>query len=171
MADPFIGEIRIFAGNFAPRDFALCNGQTIPISQNSALFAIIGNQYGGDGRTEFAVPNLQDRVPMHAGQGPGLSNRRIGQSGGSNSETLTPAQVPDHGHALRSLGPPTQADPNASVGLGETNLYATPGAVVDLAPGLVEPAGAAGTPQPHENRQPFLVLNFVIALAGLFPSR
>ena len=111
MSEPFVAEIRIFAGNFAPRSWAFCNGQLLPIAQNTALFSLIGTTYGGDGRTTTALPNLQDRVPMHPGNGPGLTSRRLGQNGGTTTETLSVAQIPSHTHNMQ--GRSDSADLNA----------------------------------------------------------
>ena len=132
MSEPFIAEIRIFAGNFAPRGWAFCDGQLLPISQNTALFALIGTTYGGDGRTTTALPNLQGRAPMHPGRGPGLTSRRLGQNGGSETITLTEAQLPNHTHGVEVSGRVgSDNDPSASVRLSRTSggfLYAASGA-------------------------------------------
>jgi microcystin-dependent protein len=173
MSDPFIGEIKIFAGSFAPRGWAFCNGQLLQIAQHTALFSIVGTTYGGDGRTTFGLPNLQGRAPMHAGRGPGLTPRRLGQTGGAATVTLTMQQLPNHTHALRaSLNPAEAPGPNGnalarSVGLA---AYQT-----DTTNNLVEMADASlpsmGGGQAHDNMQPFLTMHFIIALTGIFPSR
>lgn len=166
MSEPFIAEIRIFAGNFAPRGWAFCEGQLLPISQNTALFALIGTTYGGDGRTTTALPNLKDRVPMHPGNGPGLTSRRLGQRAGVNNVTLTEAQIPSHNHVVQTATTPDSASPANAVH-APAPMYGV-GTNVALAANAV---GNAGGNQPHENRQPFLAINFIIALVGLFPSR
>jgi microcystin-dependent protein len=170
MSEPFIAEIRIFAGNFAPRGWAFCNGQLLPIAQNTALFSLLGTTYGGDGRTTMGLPNLQGRAPMHPGQGAGLTPRRLGEAGGSDAVTLVGPQLPRHDHFMRAAPNTAQASPSDSVGLGNAPMYATPlpGNVVPMAD---EAVGAAGGGRPHENRQPFLALSFIIALQGLYPSR
>lgn len=171
MSEPFIAEVRIFAGNFAPRGWAFCNGQTLPIDQNTALFSLIGTIYGGDGRTTTALPDLQGRSPMHPGRGPGLSARRLGETGGTEETTLTAAQIPAHTHELRAgTSPATAFSPSTTTGLARSVGGAGYGASPDvsLAAAAVTSAGGA---QPHNNRQPYLALNFIIALAGLYPSR
>jgi len=176
MSDPFIGEIRIFAGNFAPRGWALCNGQLLPISQNTALFSLLGTTYGGDGRTNFALPNLQSRAPLHPGQGPGLSDRQLGEMGGQENVTLLTTQMPSHTHGVRcssAIGDQTTPGGNvwaAGAGRRGQAFYAN-------APGTNPPAmsaaaiGVAGGDQPHNNLPPYLTLTFIIALQGIFPPR
>ncbi len=174
MSEPFIAEIRIFAGNFAPRGWAFCNGQLLPIAQNTALFSLIGTTYGGDGRTTTALPNLKGRAPMHPGRGPGLTARRLGQRGGTETVTLTEAQMPNHPHTLRAAVNPG----NVRLPSNQVTFARTTGALayqqdatnnlVDLAPQAMPNAGGS---QPHNNVQPFLVMNFIIALVGLYPSR
>jgi microcystin-dependent protein len=168
MSEPFIAEIRIFAGNFAPRGWAFCDGQLLPISQNTALFSLIGTTYGGDGRTTTALPNLQGRAPMHPGNGPGLTARRLGERGGTEAVTLSEAQMPQHTHALegsRELGDNLNPGGNY-LGRG-TAMYLPPQNLAAMAP---ESLAGAGGSQPHNNVQPFLTLTFIIALVGLFPS-
>lgn len=175
MSEPFIAEIRIFAGNFAPRSWAFCDGQLLPVSQNTALFSLIGTTYGGDGRTTTALPNLQGRAPMHPGRGPGLTARRLGQRVGAETVTLTEAQIPSHSHTARAVNTqgaigqgPTNTTALARSRLGD-NLYRSGTSnVVDLASASVATTGGG---QAHTNLQPFLVLNFIIALQGLYPSR
>lgn len=171
MSEPFIGQIIMFAGNFAIRGYAMCNGQILSIAQNTALFAILGTTYGGNGTTTFGLPNLQSRVPVHFGQGPGLSPHSLGEQGGSESVTLTQPQMPQHTHTSTlkaSTGEATDTEP--------TNQYlATGNSYTGTANTLLNPSagvvGIAGGSQPHENLQPYLALNFLIALEGIFPSR
>ncbi|MFT7326080.1 MAG: microcystin-dependent protein [Ilumatobacter sp.] len=172
--DPFIGEIRIFpaGGYYAPRGWAFCDGQLLSISQNWALFSLIGAIYGGDSQTTMALPNLQGRAPMHPGQGPGLTSRGLGESIGVEIVTLTEAQMPAHTHVLRAAGQSARSElPSATVALGEAGetTYAPP-----TAPTVNMAAAAAvtrGGGQAHTNLQPFLVMNFIIALAGIYPQR
>ncbi|MDJ0866070.1 MAG: tail fiber protein [Myxococcota bacterium] len=173
MSEPFIAEIRIFAGNFAPRGWAFCNGQLLPISQNTALFSLIGTTYGGDGRTTTALPNLQGRAPMHPGRGPGLTPRRLGENGGVTSVTLTEAQMPSHDHALRASNELGEDRPAVGRALARSTggpMYQTNTTAnrVPLDTAALPPAGGG---QAHTNRQPYLTLNFIIALVGLYPSR
>lgn len=177
MSEPFIAEIRIFAGNFAPRGWAFCNGEILPISQNTALFSLIGTTYGGDGRSTTALPNLEGRAPMHPGRGPGLTTRRLGQRGGVEMVTLTEAQLPNHRHDMQAVQR-TQATRGNSLDPAG-NLLATPETgtayVDDVAADHVTMAtdmiGNTGGSQAHNNLQPFLTMNFIIALVGLYPSR
>ena len=171
MSDPFVGEIRMFAGNFAPRGWAFCNGQLMPISQNTALFSIIGTIYGGDGRTTFSLPDLRGRAPIHAGQGAGLSDYPLGSRGGVEQVALTTEQLPAHSHALlASDAEGDQRTPaNHALATPEEGLFysaAEPTAV--MAKGAIAPTG---NNQSHENRQPYLAVNYIIALFGIFPSR
>lgn len=170
MSEPFVAEIRIFAGNFAPRGWAACNGQLLPIAQNTALFSLVGTIYGGDGRTVFGLPNLQGRAPMHPGRGPGLTFRRIGESGGTETVTLSEAQMPAHSHSV-SAGLEAQSSTPDGNYLGQPEsvmIYHTP---VTPDATLAGTQSATGGSQAHNNMQPYLVLNFIIALVGLFPSR
>lgn len=175
MADQFLSEIRIFAGNFAPTGWALCNGQLMPISQNTALFSIIGTLYGGDGQTTFGLPNLQGSTPLGAGQGPSLSQRVVGQSGGEQTVTLSNSQIPSHSHTAQAS---TSGGADSPVGaawgeskLGKTpmNVYAASGAnnVTMSAQALTLAGGGLA----HNNMPPYLCLTFIIALTGIFPSR
>jgi microcystin-dependent protein len=173
MSDGFIGEIRMFGGNFAIRDWAICDGQLLAISSNSALFSILGTTYGGDGRTTFALPDLRGRAPMHAGNGPGLTSRNIGQRGGVETEILSQAAMPAHNHTLSastlpasSTQPTTQSRFSRSVGGFAYDDTAV--ANVPLDGGTV---GNAGLNQQHNNVQPFLAINYIICLQGIFPSR
>lgn len=167
--EPLLGQIILFAGNFAPRGWAFCDGQLLPISSNSALFSILGTTYGGDGRTSFALPDLRGRVPMHAGSGPGLSPRSIGQKVGTENVTLTDEQIPSHSHELKASPlPPDSATPGNTV-LGATQIYnSAVSPLVDMNAGAV---GSVGGSQAHNNMQPTLVTNYIIALQGVFPSR
>jgi microcystin-dependent protein len=171
MTDPFVAEIRIFGFNFAPKGWAFCDGQLMPISQNTALFSLLGTTYGGDGKSTFALPNLQGSVPLHPGQGPGLSLYDLGQSGGSDSVTLLESEVPAHSHDLNaSASEAIATSPEGqlfAVGQGVAE-YAPPGSAVTLAPQMVTPAGGN---QPHNNIQPSLTLSFCIALQGVYPPR
>ncbi len=176
MSDVFLGEIRIFGFTFPPKGWAQCNGQLYPISQNTALFSLLGTTYGGNGQSTFGLPNLQGAAPLHPGQGSGLSNRDLGQIGGTPAVTLATPQIPNHTHpvgASSALG--TLDDPTANVWAPArlqrqtVNLYAdAAGTPVAMSGNTVS---AAGGGQPHTNMPPYLVLNFCIALAGIFPSR
>ncbi len=173
MSEPFIAEIRIFAGNFAPRGWAFCNGQLLPVSQNTALFSLIGTTYGGDGRTTTALPNLKGRVPMHPGRGPGLTSRRLGQRGGSEMISLTEAQMPNHTHTLRAANIPFGVQtPTTLRTLDRANLngYQT-NTSANLVPMADQSLPNTGGSQAHNNMQPFIAMNFIIALVGLYPSR
>lgn len=172
MAEPFLAEIRIFSGNFAPRGWALCNGQILAISQNAALFSLLGTSFGGNGTSNFALPNLQGVAPMHWGNGPGLTPRVLGESGGSQTVTLLSSEIPAHPHAF-NCGAGSKGDTDTVSGqvladekTGGIQTYAT------STDGTVMGALAA-TPasQPHENMQPYEVLNFIIALQGIYPTR
>ena len=176
MSEPFVGEIKMTGTNFAQRNWAMCDGQLLQISQFTALFSLLGTTYGGDGRTTFGLPNLQGRAPMHPGRGPGLTPRTLGQRGGAETATLTNvAQIANHGHTMKvvgSLGDQTSPVGNSLAqspsGRGGYGLYDdddNKGAMASDA--LAETGGG----QPHANMQPFLVVNFQIALLGLFPSR
>ena len=174
MAEPFIGQIVMFGGNFAPRGWAQCDGQLLQISQNQALFAIIGSIYGGNGETTLALPDLRGRVPIHAGQGAGLSNRSLGQKGGTEDETLTLGQMPSHNHPLQgSTDTATQSDPSAAGGNkvpaeAEMDIYTNAVPDVAMAAGAITSTGGG---QPHTNVMPFQAVNFIIALTGLFPTQ
>ena len=181
MSEPFIAEIRLMAINFAPRGWAFCDGQLLPIAQNTALFSLIGTTYGGDGRTTTALPNLQGRAPMHPGRGPGLTSRRLGERVGTSNVTLTESQIPEHKHSYNVV--PTTAtvtQPSSSVMLGlhdsggQKGVLPVPFYSSD-ATNMVSmnsmSIGYMGGGQAHENMQPFLTLNYCIALMGLYPSR
>lgn len=172
MADPFVAEIRIFPFNFAPRGWAWCDGQLLPLSQNTALFSLLGTTYGGNGKSNFALPDLQGRAPMHPGQGPGLSLHDLGETGGAETVTLLESEIPSHAHALRAtlddgdLGDPTPARDLAKSGGGV--IYAAAANLTPMAPEALTPAGGD---QPHNNLQPYLTFYFSIALQGVFPPR
>lgn len=169
--DPFIGEIDWFAGNFAPRGWAFCDGQLLSISQNTALFSILGTTYGGDGRTTFGLPDVRGRTLIHAGSGPGLTTRRLGEKGGSEEETLTTAKMPSHSHTLRaSDGSATAKVPagNVMASPGRTRLYDSTAANVNMDASAIT---TTGNGQAHNNMQPYNTLNCIIALQGIYPSR
>lgn len=169
MSDPFIGEIRMFAGNFAPLGWEFCEGQLLAISGNDALFSLLGTTYGGDGRTTFALPDMRGRIPLHAGSGPGLSNRQLGAKGGVETVTLTVEQMPLHSHAKSSGNSATRGDPGGHVigDTGPTAIYGpNPNAAMDQSADK-----QVGGNQPHTNLMPFQCVNFIIALFGIFPSR
>ncbi len=167
--EPFIGQIIMFGGNFAPRGWALCDGQLLAISSHSALFSILGTTYGGDGRTSFGLPDLRSRVPMHAGTGPGLSNRRLGATVGEEYVTLTPAQIPSHTHAMKAGVLPPDASTGTDAVLGaQESFTTTTDPLVEMSSKAL---GSTGGGQSHDNIQPSLVVNFIIATEGLYPSR
>lgn len=173
MSEPFLGEIRAFGFNFVPRQWALCDGQELQISQNTALFSILGTTYGGDGRSTFGLPDLNGRAPMHPGNGPGLSTRRLGESLGVETVTLTEAQIPSHNHPLQAVADPGELQaPSSARSIARSQngaaYAATGGATASLAP---EALAATGGGQAHNNMQPSLVVNFCIALDGIFPAR
>ncbi len=175
MADPFVAEIRIFPFNFAPKGWAFCNGQLLPISQNTALFSLLGTTYGGDGKSTFALPDMQGNAPMHPGQGPGLSLHDLGETGGSETVTLLTSEIPSHPHLVgRALGangdaltPVNNIWAQAPGGRGSLQIYnqTKSGQMNTTALGLT------GSSQPHNNMQPYLTLSFCIALQGVFPPR
>lgn len=170
-AQPFIGEIRIFAGNFPPNGWMFCDGQLIPISQNDALFTLIGTTYGGDGQETFALPNLQSRVPIHAGTGPDGITYQIGEAAGTESVTLTTQQIPVHTHAmLGSTNPATKGNPSGAVfgQSGQVSYMMESDAALAMNANSITPQGGS---QPHENCQPFLCMNYIISLFGVFPSQ
>jgi microcystin-dependent protein len=167
----FIGEIRMFAGNFAPAGWALCDGQTLPISENDALFQLIGTTYGGDGQNTFNLPNLQSRVPIHMGTGPDGTTYQIGEMAGTEQETLSVQQIPNHTHPFTASNNVTQdTNPTGStVGQStQATLYIDDVPNVNMAAAAIAPAGGS---QPHENVQPFLCINYIISLFGVFPSQ
>jgi len=173
MAEPFLGEIRMVGFNFAPQGWALCNGQLLSISQNTALFSLLGTTYGGNGQNTFALPDLQGRVPIHQGQGPGLSPYTIGQMGGEEAHTLIQSEMPQHNHSARAHA----GAGNSNVANG--NVWSKDAGVSSATyssatqDGLMSPTAisTAGGSQPHNNLQPFLTINFIIAMQGIYPSR
>lgn len=173
MSDPFVAEIRIFSFNFAPRGWAWCNGQLMPISQNTALFSLLGTTYGGDGKSTFALPNLQGSAPMHPGQGPGLSLHDLGEVGGVENVTLIQSEMPLHNHNIRadSQDPADVQAPGPNVYLALShngNGYGPNGNQTQMA---AQTVALNGSSQPHNNMMPYLTLYFNIALQGIFPPR
>jgi microcystin-dependent protein len=179
MSNPFLAEIRIFPFNFAPKGWAFCDGQILPLSQNTALFSLLGTTYGGDGKSNFALPNLQGSAPMHPGQGPGLSLHDLGEQFGSDAVSVLESEIPSHRHFLSAdTGNATTGDPsagaysagnwNAPPNSGNVNYYTTLAPDTQLGPTAIAPAGGN---QPHNNLMPYLTLNFCIALQGVFPPR
>ena len=171
MSEPFIGQIVMFGGNFAPRGWALCDGQLLAVSQNDALFSLLGTIYGGDGRTTFGLPDLRGRLPMHWGSGPGLTPRSIGQKGGAETVTLTSNQMPSHTHALQASASNGNTDEPVGNVLADgrrDDIYAGGNASVAMNASSVV---ATGGSQSHNNLQPFQCVNFIIALYGIYPSR
>jgi microcystin-dependent protein len=174
MSNPFLAEIRIFTGNFAPKGWALCDGQLMPISQNTALFSLLGTTYGGNGTSNFALPNLQGCAPMQAGQGPGLSLRDLGETAGEQTVTLLQTEMPAHSHSAQGASGSSQTTPVANAWasgakLGGGNLYSPTSANnVQMSP---FGTSIAGGNLPHNNMPPFLGLTFIIALQGVFPAR
>jgi microcystin-dependent protein len=170
--DPFVAEIRILPFNFAPKGWAFCDGQILPISQNTALFSLLGTTYGGDGKSNFALPNMQGNAPMHPGQGPGLSLHDLGETGGSETVSLLESEIPSHSHQLRVIG--DQADqpvPSPARCLARSNGGFAWNPTFTAAPMNGSAIAPAGGDQPHNNMQPYLTLNFCIALQGVYPPR
>ncbi len=170
MSEPFVGEIRMFAGNFAPQGWAFCDGQLLAVSQNDALFSLLGTIYGGDGRTTFGLPDLRGRIPIHAGDGPGLAPRRLGAKGGAEKVTLTVNQIPSHTHTLRaSTNIPSDRSPTGqTTGQATTDLYINDTPIVDMATNSISQIGGS---QSHTNLMPYICVHFIIALFGIYPSR
>ena len=179
MSEPFIAQLNLFPFNFPPKGWAFCDGQILPISQNTALFSLLGTTYGGDGRSNFALPDLQGQVPIHMGQGPGLSLYDLGESGGETAVTLLESEMPAHNHALSAelVSATTNSANNTLLAEGvggslrgrfKVNTYAPAGTSTTLAPSQLGPAGLS---EPHNNLQPYLTLNWCIALQGIFPAR
>ena len=175
MSDQFVAEIRIFPFNFAPKGWAFCNGQLLPISQNTALFSLLGTTYGGDGKSNFALPDMQGNTPMQQGQGPGLSLRDLGELAGEQTVTLLQTEMPAHAHTAVAATGTGQGSPvnNAWASGLKTgpSLYSAPGANSKDVPMSPAALSIAGGSQPHNNMMPFLTLNFCIALQGIFPAR
>lgn len=174
MSNPFLAEIRIFTGNFAPKGWAQCDGQLMPISQNTALFSLLGTTYGGDGKSNFALPNMQGNAPMQQGQGPGLSLRDLGENGGEQTVTLLTTEMPTHKHSVFGGLANDAANPGGNTwGSGQKgfgNVY-TPSVQannLNMSPNALSISGGS---QPHNNMMPFLGLMFIIALQGVFPAR
>jgi microcystin-dependent protein len=169
--DPFVAEIRIVPFNFPPHGWAFCQGQLLPLSQNTALFSLLGTTYGGNGKSNFALPDLQGRAPMHPGQGPGLSLHDLGETGGSETVSLLESEIPSHNHtvmAINDFGDTNQPTGNGFARSTGASVYGTAGSTVTFADSMLAPTGGD---QPHNNMQPYLTLNFVIALQGVFPPR
>lgn len=172
--DPFVAEIRIFPFNFAPKGWAWCDGQLLPLSQNTALFSLLGTTYGGDGKSNFALPDLQGRAPMHPGQGPGLSLHDLGETGGSETVALLESEIPAHSHPLRAVNYageyPLPGPTTAFAQITNDNLYqnTTTTNLVSVSDSVLAPSGGD---QPHNNLQPYLTFYFCIALQGIFPPR
>jgi microcystin-dependent protein len=172
MSEPFVGEIRMFAGNFAPRGWAFCDGQLLAVSQNDALFSLLGTIYGGDGRTTFGLPDMRGRIPVHAGSGPGLSPRNLGARGGAENVTLTANNMPSHGHPLQAVSRPANSRDPIGKGLAASqsgDVY-----ISDISSAQSFYSGAVssiGGSRSHTNLMPFLCLHFIIALVGIYPSR
>ena len=172
MSEPFVGEIRMFAGNFAPRGWAFCDGQLIAPSQNDALFSLLGTIYGGDGRTTFGLPDMRSRIPIHAGSGPGLTTRNLGSKAGEEKVTVTANQLPAHTHTMQASldpGSETRAGGNVTASdLPVSAYFSNPPATAGLAGDAITTVGGSRS---HTNLQPFLCVNFIIALYGIYPSR
>ena len=170
MSEPFVGEIRMFAGNFAPRGWAFCDGQLLAVSQNDALFSLLGTIYGGDGRTTFGLPDMRGRIPLHQGTGPGLSPRRLGAKSGDEKVALTTSQLASHGHDFNaSTEIATVTGPQGKV-IARTsgNLYEATTQNADFSSAMIANTGGS---QPHNNLMPTLCIHFIIALVGIYPSR
>lgn len=170
MSEPFVGEIKMFAGTFAPRNWALCDGQLLSIPQNDALFSLLGTIYGGDGRTTFGLPDMRGRLPIHMGTGPGLAPRQIGQRFGQENVTVTAAQVPSHTHQMRAADDAGETtDPTGQVQARTSDdSYSASSPNTNMASEAISASGGSSS---HTNVQPFLCINFIIALFGIYPSR
>jgi microcystin-dependent protein len=169
--DPFVAEIRIFPFNFAPRGWAWCDGQILPLSQNTALFSLLGTTYGGNGMSNFALPDLQGRAAMHPGQGPGLSLHDLGETGGSETVTLLESEIPSHNHSLSVTSLNAQSTTPANNNLGRGNpvkVYTSGGSMTTMGIQSIAPTGGD---QPHNNMMPYVTMYFCIALQGVFPPR
>ena len=173
MADPFVAEIRMFPFNFAPKGWAWCDGQLLPLSQNTALFSLLGTTYGGNGKSNFALPDLQGRAPMHPGQGPGLSLHDLGETGGSDVVTLLQSETPSHTHLVMAAPSLVSGDTNIPPGnafakSSQGNAYVAAANLTQLSPSTITPTG---NNTPHNNMMPYLTLSFCIAMQGVFPAR
>jgi microcystin-dependent protein len=171
VSEPFVGEIRMFGFNFAPQGWALCDGQLLPISQNAALFDLLGTTYGGDGTTTFALPNLQSRVPIHQGQGAGLLSYVAGQAGGTETVTLAAAQMPEHTHSVKASSSAAASDKPEGSALAKSHSHiytAEPDTSTVMNANMLGDAGGSAS---HDNIQPYLAVNFCIALTGIFPAQ
>lgn len=171
MSNPFVAEVRIVGFNFAPRGWAFCDGQLLPLSQNTALFSLLGTMYGGNGKSNFALPDFQGRAPIQHGQGPGLSDYFIGETAGAETVTLLESEIPSHRHAYQAsdnVGERNNPGANLYSIPDSGRIYAPSGSLVPMSPNALAPAGGD---QPHNNMPPYLVLNFIIALQGVFPPR
>jgi len=171
MAQPYVGEIRMFAGNFAPAGWMFCEGQLLPISEEETLFNLIGTTYGGDGQSTFALPDLRGRLPIHFGQGSNLSNRVLAETGGAEEIALTVQQIPAHSHAVfasTDVATSTTASGNVTATTNQLKIYTEAGVSKAFAPTTISSAGGS---QPHTNFQPYLCVNFIISLFGIFPSQ
>lgn len=172
MVEPFVSEIRIFGFNFPPLGWAFCNGQLMPISQNTALFSLLGTVYGGDGKSTFALPNMQGSAPMHAGQGAGLSQRFQGEMGGAPFVTLLESEMPVHTHLVNASSTPANVStPTPTVQIARSKGQTAYAAPANLTPMAFQTATPTGGDLPHNNLMPYLALNFCIALQGVFPPR
>lgn len=169
MSDPYVGEVRLFAGNFAPLNWAFCQGQLLPIAEFDTLFNLIGTTYGGDGVSTFALPDLRGRVPIHSGQGPGLSPRTLGSQGGSEAVTLGAQHMPAHSHVLNASKTAGTAPPtNGVLAATSVNAYDNSQAATNMAPGAL---GVQGGSQPHNNMAPYVAVSYIISLFGIFPTQ
>ena len=174
MADPFVAEMRFFPFNFAPKGWAWCDGQLLPLSQNTALFSLLGTTYGGNGKSNFALPDLQGRAPMHPGQGPGLSLHDLGETGGSETVSLLESEIPSHSHSLNAVpNPALLATPGPTVSMARSRnvtayIAASSQNLTSMSDQTLAPAGGD---QPHNNMQPYLTIYCCIALQGVFPPR
>ena len=174
MSDPFVGEIRMFGGNFAPRGWSFCNGQLLGTTQNDALFSLLGTIYGGDGRTTFALPDMRGRIPVHQGQGPGLSNRRLGTKSGAERVTLLESNLPSHDHRQTATSDLGNSPLPTNAMLGKTkdgSRYYGTGTGFQLADMNAAALSNSGGSTSHDNMMPFLCVNFIISLFGVYPSR
>jgi microcystin-dependent protein len=174
MSDPFVAEIRMFAGNFPPKGWATCDGQLMPISQNTALFSLLGTFYGGDGKSTYALPNLEGSVPLGQGQGPGLSEYFLGQQSGEESITLLQTEIPQHTHNLRgnfNTADVNDPSPDRSIARSDTGFLYQSNTAANLVQMAFESLGISGSSLPHNNMQPFVTVLFIIAMQGVFPPR